>query len=212
MAFELISEAEYQEIPHYKGMEVVHFGEDDWLVLKREKGRMLLLMKDVLEPGEQYHEEIRAITWEKCTLRKWLNEDFYNTFTPEEQARILETHLKNPGNKKYGTKGGKDTDDKIFLLSLDEAKEYMTKDKRVADAGWWWLRSPGSDQITAAGVDSDGSLDTDGGIVFYGGGSSCFESENIRLCVVRLNERSGGAFAPPFSCNLLAIWVGVWYT
>ena len=133
MAFELISEADYREIPHYKGLEVVHFGKYDWLVLKREKDHMLLLMKDVLEPGEQYHEESRAITWEKCTLRKWLNEDFYNTFTPEEQARILETHLENPDNEEYETKGGNDTDDKVFLLSLDEAEEYMTHDERNAN-------------------------------------------------------------------------------
>ena len=34
-------------------------------------------------------------------------------------------------------------------------------DKKTADrqaAGWWWLRSPGSDQAGAANVDSDGSL------------------------------------------------------
>ncbi len=162
MAFELISEAEYRQIPHYKGMEVVHFGKYDWLVLKWEKGHMLLLMKDVLEQRRKYHQVMKAITWEKCTLRKWLNEDFYNTFTPEEQARILETHLVNPGNKTWNTRGGNDTDDKIFLLSLDEAKEYMTKDEREADAGWWWLRSAGHTQGSAATVSYVGGLDTVG--------------------------------------------------
>lgn len=88
----------------------------------------------------------------------------------------------------WTTSGGNNTQDKVFLLSYAEANKYFgvtyvnssnTK-SRVAptayaiaqgagknssnkttdrtDAGWWWLRSPGSYQDYAARVDDFGSL------------------------------------------------------
>ena len=87
----------------------------------------------------------------------------------------------------WNTSGGNNTQDKVFLLSYAEASKYFgvtynssnTK-SRVAptayaiaqgagknssyktadgiDAGWWWLRSPGAYQSSAAGVRTGGSL------------------------------------------------------
>ena len=129
MGFTLVNEGDYS----------VQFGGYEWLILKKYDDHMLVILEDLLEQSRRYQENYEAITWEECTLRKWLNKDFYNTFTPKEQARIMETHLENPDNKKCGTKGGNDTTDKIFLLSLDEAEEYMTADERSVNS-WWWLR------------------------------------------------------------------------
>lgn len=78
----------------------------------------------------------------------------------KKKALIEKTHNSNPDNSEYNTDGGSDTDDYIYLLSLDEA-ENVSKDIR-ADGSWWWLRSPGNGRDSAAGVYSDGSLDTHG--------------------------------------------------
>lgn len=76
-----------------------------------------------------------SATWEFSTMRKWLNgyksseEGGYDysskgfiarAFTSEEQEAILTTTVVNADNPKYGTEGGNDTQDKIFLLSYDE--------------------------------------------------------------------------------------------
>lgn len=147
-----------------KKSDIITFGKYEWIVLKKEVDKLLIITKDVIEI-KKYNEVQERVTWETCTLRKWLNEDFYNTFTPEEQVKILETHLENPDNEKHGTKGGGNTDDKIFLLSIDEAEEYMAKDERVAD--WFWLRSPGDGRYSAADVSSDGDIRTDGYFFIY---------------------------------------------
>ena len=81
---------------------------------------------------------------------------------------IEKTHNSNPDNSKYSTDGGSDTDDYVFLLSLDEAEKV---DENIRATGsWWWLRSPGNSQNCAAGVFSVGSLDTFGFNVYLGFG------------------------------------------
>ena len=69
-----------------------------------------------------YHSEVNQdTTWETCSLRKWLNKDFYDSsFTLEEKALIVESKIINNDNPWYGTKGGRDAVDKLFLLSVEE--------------------------------------------------------------------------------------------
>ena len=92
------------------------------------------------------------------------------------------------GSNEWHTSGGNNTQDQIFLLSYAEANQYlgvtyrnrnntnarvnptpyakkqgawMTSSSKTADgdnAGWWWLRSPGHSQNSAAYVNTDGSL------------------------------------------------------
>ena len=139
--------------------DIVTFGKYTWYVIdKADDGCTLLSEKYITERA--YYTEWEFITWEKCTLRTWLNNDFYNEFSDEEKALIEKTHNSNPDNSEYNTDGGSDTDDYIYLLSLDEA-ENVSKDIR-AEGSWWWLRSPGNGRDSAAGVYSDGSLDTHG--------------------------------------------------
>ena len=47
-----------------------------------------LLCKDILPELKPYNSKKNDITWEKCTLRKWLNNDFYNSFSEEEKSFI----------------------------------------------------------------------------------------------------------------------------
>ena len=137
------------------------FGGYEWLIMEERDGKALLLMETTLET-RRYHEELAEISWERCTLRTWLNGPFYNSFDEDDRARIVETAVINADNAENGTKAGNDTTDHIFLLSLAEAKLYFPSDAaRVARNGrgasaYWWLRSPGADPILAATVGSDG--------------------------------------------------------
>lgn len=144
--------------------DIVTFGNYTWHVINKTKdGCTLLSEKAVTE--KSYNEKCEDITWENCTLRQWLNTDFYNQFSEEEKAMIAKTKLKNPDNPEYGTKGGNDTEDYIYLLSIDEAAA-LSEDIRACGT-WWWLRSPGNRQYCAAYVYDAVSLDTRGDYVHY---------------------------------------------
>ena len=98
----------------------------EWLVLDRNGDHALLLSRDSLDVHEFYPEHV-DVTWEKSTLRAWLNDDFLNrAFTAEEQAAILLTSLSNSSGQDYWqTSGCGDTQDRIFALSYAEAYRYF---------------------------------------------------------------------------------------
>ena len=101
----------------------------EWMVMEvdEENHRALLLAYRGLDT-KRYHREYENVTWETCSLRAWLNDEFLNTaFTPEEQSAILVTDVRNDSSQCYGwtTSGGKDTQDRIFLLSYAEAFKFF---------------------------------------------------------------------------------------
>ena len=92
----------------------------EWIVLSKSKTQMLVVSKYALD-CLPYNTEWKDTSWEKCTLRKWLNKIFYKTaFTIAERKMIKNTKIKNSGNPLSGASGGKDTNDRIFLLSLSD--------------------------------------------------------------------------------------------
>ena len=155
-----------------------------WRILKREGNKALLFSTYGLD-AKRYNERYEGVTWETCSLRRWLNEDFYRTaFTDEEKSRILPTKVKNEDNPQWHTPGGNDTEDRIFLLSSSEAKQYLAtwlervkistpyaEKSGVWEAGnginWWWLRSPGLSSYNAALVFCVGVIVDDGYLVHY---------------------------------------------
>jgi hypothetical protein len=73
-----------------------------------------------------YNKNFNDVTWEISAIRKYLNSEFLeNKFSEEEIEKIIETEIPNHDNLWYGTKGGNDTKDKIFLLSLEEVDKYF---------------------------------------------------------------------------------------
>jgi serine/threonine protein kinase len=147
-------------------------------VFAKNKLEVLLISRYALD-CKQYHHESKNITWEDCDLRKWLNSDFLKSaFSNEESERILVSELRNDDNPKYGTRGGNDTKDRIFCLSIAEAEQYFSSDKDRkcrpttyareqganvgSDCCVWWLRSPGNDQSDATLVGMGGALHLDG--------------------------------------------------
>lgn len=91
-----------------------------WRVLSNKKGTVLLLSEYGID-DRKYNSEYVDITWADCTLRSWLNSDFLTSaFNAKERKLIKTTKVKNNDHPRYGTEGGKDTKDKVFLLSLEE--------------------------------------------------------------------------------------------
>ena len=152
-------------------------GQEDieWLVLEKEGTKILVISKEALD-CKPYNTSYTDVTWETCTLRKWLNNDFINAaFSADEKAMIPTVTVSADKNPEYSTKPGNATQDQVFLLSITEANKYFSSDSArqckptdyaVAngawerDSGnWWWLRSPGVIPDSAASVDVDGDVD-----------------------------------------------------
>jgi tetratricopeptide (TPR) repeat protein len=147
---------------------IVKYGEYEWRVLDKTNNKLLIIANDIVK-YLAYNSEYVSITWEQCTLREYLNGEFYSKFTEAEKALIADTKVVNADNSKYGTSGGNDTTDKIFLLSIDEANKYFKDDSERALDRWWWLRSPGTSIYDAALV-SSGTISVFGSSVNGGGG------------------------------------------
>ena len=95
----------------------------EWRVLAREGNRALVISRYGLDT-KPYNDARKNVTWETCTLRKWLNGDFINAaFTERERSAILTTEVDNSraqGYSGYDADGGNDTRDRVFLLSCAE--------------------------------------------------------------------------------------------
>ena len=151
--------------------------EIEWIVLDVKDGKALLISKYGLD-CQPYNTTYTNVTWETCTLRNWLNTTFYTTaFNTNQQSKIISTRLTNADNPFYGTEGGNNTTDKVFLLSIDEAEQYFSSDTarivtateyaRGPRASDWWLRSPGYYSLNAAYVDYDGSVYSNSIVVYF---------------------------------------------
>jgi len=177
----------------YKVGEIISFGFCDWKVLEIYQNRTLIISNDVIEKCA-YHVGRQDVTWQTCSLRKYLNGEFYNRFSNADKMRILETKVINDKNPWFGTDGGKNTDDNIFLLSIEEVVKFFGdsgqlrgknpnsklfindqyKAKRIAKfagmGSWWWLRSPGLRSRIAANIFAGGAVHVSGHYVDNGFG------------------------------------------
>lgn len=151
----------------------------EWLVLEIKDGKALVISKYALD-CKPYNTSYTDVTWETCTLRRWLNNDFINAaFSAEEKTIIPTVTVSSDKNPEYSTNPGNATQDQVFLLSITEADKYFSSDSArqceptdfaIAngawenDSGncWWWLRSPGGNQYRAALVDYDGDVGESG--------------------------------------------------
>ena len=151
----------------------------EWIVLDRQDDRVLLLSRYGLD-CVPYHSRRAIVTWEKSSLRRWLNQDFLAVaFDADETRAVCKTRIDNSRAQGYARNkadGGSDTQDLVFLLSYAEAWEYlpsrearMTTGTAYANARgayvnpingqcWWWLRSPGDAGTCAANIHYDGRL------------------------------------------------------
>lgn len=129
-----------------------------WRVIRREADRLLLLCEESAATLP-YHSEPEETTWERCSLRHWLNHCFLPlAFAPEERALIEKGAVSNPGNPVFGTPGGADTADALFLPSAEELQQWLPEEKQRALGRWYWTRTPGHDNGFALAVTPDGAI------------------------------------------------------
>ena len=156
-----------------------------WRVLSVDGDDVFLLAEKDLDCRPYNTEDGDDISWETCTLRSWLNgygaeenkagEDYSgkgfldDAFTSEEKFSIKESAVINDDNLLYGTEGGNNTSDRLYLLSIDESMNpaygfpsennetetrkaqttaYVRRQgvdtlERPGNYGGWWLRSIG---------------------------------------------------------------------
>ncbi len=159
----------------------------EWIVLKRDGENALLLSKYALD-AKPFNDQDEPISWEKCTLRKWLNEDFLNTAFTEEEKEVVQLRNVDNGleqqcysmswiNAMPDRYKQNDTMDKVFLLSTKEVyknyKEYVKgaeATQRVLNMGIriypelgntcrWWLRSQPADNARSSRLSNPAFVD-----------------------------------------------------
>ncbi len=116
----------------------------EWIVIAKSDNKVLLLNKYAI--GCQKYTDW-SYKWSECSLRDWLNSIFINAaFNENEKSKIVDTIVCNTDDT---------SNDKIFILSLDEINQYLnsTQCKPTAYAiklgaykdengnGLWWIRS-----------------------------------------------------------------------
>ncbi|CAH1058048.1 DUF6273 domain-containing protein [Paenibacillus pseudetheri] len=98
----------------------------EWRVLHNSGSELFVLSEYILE-CKRYHgksadikwRDCVDITWHDCDLREWLNDEFYNSaFNAAEKELIKTTRCSDNGE------GTPDTEDNVFLLSVDEIKAF----------------------------------------------------------------------------------------
>ena len=117
-----------------------------WIVLDREADKILLLSSYVLNclPFDGEHDPFYwSVTWEKCTLRHWLNTVFLDSFTPEERADILVSEVKADPNPDFESDSGMDTRDQVFCLSMEEVDRYFASREEAFAAPTEYARNKG---------------------------------------------------------------------
>ncbi len=135
-----------------------------WQILEVDGSRAFVISKYVLKEERAYNETLSNVTWENCSLRRWLNSTFFDSyFSDNEKSKIVEVKVKNNEDFWYW-RLGRNTEDKVFLLSRREVVDYFgTEEERIAcfpdgDTCEWWLRTPGFYWCYACSVRYDGKL------------------------------------------------------
>ena len=165
----------------YEGPEAI-----EWILVdKSEDGSKGLLVSYCILDLQVYSANNSVNSWERSSIRNWLNTSFYEeAFTDEEKAVILTTDVKNDRTQNvtdWKTNGGRDTQDKVFLLSSVEYYNYFgEKDilpltdyakqigKTKKDTGLFWLRNPGKKEgqacIALKGLADSQAVDKPAGV------------------------------------------------
>ena len=181
-----------------------------WRVLSVDGDDAFLLADKNLD-CQKYNDTYKNVTWETCTMRSWLNgygasnnvcgTDYSSgnfldyAFTAGEQSAIKTTTVVNEDNPNWGTEGGNNTSDQVYLLSIGEVRNpdygfntfagitetkesvntayaktqgaWTSSSTEYAGNGAWWLRSPGNVSGLASYVDDHGDVNTYGSNVHY---------------------------------------------
>lgn len=139
-------------------------GADDisWYIIAKSDTQAILLSQYALALMP-FDESGKAVSYEQSTIRKYLNDTFYNSvFTDEEKARIVSTKI---------TQENSESDNNVFLLTSEMYTQYITTStmKTVkatvavmpnstysARSTYWWTSSVSGDK--ALSVSTSGAV------------------------------------------------------
>ena len=158
----LKSISQYSNIKDYDNFDTIKLGqypqtditgknkEDvEWLVLKKENGRMLLISKYILDCNlYNFISSIEIGSWKKSTIREWLhNYLYYEMFSKEEQEHIIEVENKNQKAIDFREFFDDETTlDKIFFPSIQELQEIFQSELQeecwLYGEGWQLCAKP----------------------------------------------------------------------
>lgn len=167
----------------------IKFGNYEWNVLDIVGDKALIITREIIEQ-KPYHNKHEAVSWETCSLRKYLNNDFLNSFTNNQKDRIITTINKNNGNRWYYLGDEQDTEDKIFILSLEEMagpyfndsldlllnkgknqrywferkdiNNHLRRSSYLGYVWWYWVRTNGRMNSSAVYIHGDGNIGIQG--------------------------------------------------
>lgn len=151
-----------------------------WTIISEKNGTALILCDMVIDSQE--YDSI-SNSYAESAIRRWLNDDFYNTaFNSLQKEMIVTTTVDNSAASTGYSENpyaSSNTSDKVFLLSraevkdtaygitsnssrLKKATDYANAQGKYVDGtnvGWWWLRSPlSSESDIAHRIKTDGSI------------------------------------------------------
>jgi len=192
-ACDVVSDSKSEQTEALEVGEIILFGAVHWRVLAiYDDETALIVSENIIASMPYYHTAFSDIAWENSDVRMHLNSMFLDTFSYEERSRILPKFVHTPDNWRYMVRGGEDTTDYLFLLSIEEVAMYfcggeiwspsppgqpthlskwLIDDKynstrtaldETGAAASWWLRSPGFDIDFTAIVSYDGIVHIDG--------------------------------------------------
>lgn len=138
----------------------------EWIVLEKQSDKILLISRYCIATMP-YNTERADVTWDKSSLRGYLNGDFIEEAFDDAEKSSLIT----------------ENNDKVALLSVADAKKYYEYDSwRVSTATksaetdgariengycWWWLLDKGASNNFASYVHFDGTVRENGFAVDY---------------------------------------------
>lgn len=158
-----------------------------WQVLAKENDGVYVMSESIVD-AQPYNNFLENTTWENCSLRNWLNDNFYNSaFSFDEQEKINSITHANENSYFYGTSGGNSTTDRLWILSYGDsinsdygfsnsyldynsARQAYGSDYAVSQGLWvsqhgsdvgksdWYLRTPGNGQRNVTNVRSYGDI------------------------------------------------------
>ena len=158
-----ITETGAFEFGHYQSQPI------RWNVLTVNANNVLLISEKVLDV-RKYNDSFGEITWETCSLRRWLNESFLQNAFDESEKNLL-IKQREIGEQDFVFLFN-DTEVKRYFASDDARKCYpadqvksnsLSHDKQSGSYCQWWLRQPDNTKATV----SSNCVDTNGKIVEF---------------------------------------------
>jgi len=64
-------------VEDFKVESTMPFGDYHWRILDRQNNTALMITENIIEQ-RAYHDVYKEITWADCSLRKYLNGEFYD--------------------------------------------------------------------------------------------------------------------------------------